>query len=40
MVVDRDQASRYDLTLIDIVGRIQAHKGLDVAIYMLPHLPD
>ena len=25
VIVDRDEASRYDLTLIDIVGRIRAH---------------
>ena len=25
VIVDRDEASRYDLTLIDIVARIQAH---------------
>lgn len=40
----RDEARRVigtgDEPLVLAVGRIQAHKGLDVAINMLPHLPD
>jgi D-inositol-3-phosphate glycosyltransferase len=41
---DREVARRVigvgDEPIMLFVGRIQAHKGLDVAIEMLPHLPD
>lgn len=41
---DRDAARRKigvgDEPIMLFVGRIQAHKGLDVAIEMLPHVPD
>ena len=41
---DREEARRNvgvgDEPIVLFVGRIQAHKGLDIAIEMLPHLPE